>query len=65
MTSITYPDSRAHSTICKLCMAMNGQMRDDGYVSVETEEGRKHRRMKRIAIIADTQFSLSQKRQGK
>lgn len=47
MTSITYPDSRAHAANCKLCISNNGQMRDDGYVSMETDDGRKHRLMKR------------------
>jgi hypothetical protein len=47
MTSITYPGSRANASNCILCNIGGGQMKDDGYTIVTTEDGTSHRLMKR------------------
>lgn len=46
MMTIEYPSSRANVTNCKVCMG-NGIMQDDGYVTMQTEDGRSHRLLKR------------------
>lgn len=44
--SIEYPGSRANATNCKICIG-NGQMQDDGYVTLSNDDGRRHRLLKR------------------
>lgn len=46
MMSITYPGSRANATSCKVCIG-NGQMQDDGYITLANDDGREHRFLKR------------------
>ncbi len=44
--SIKYPESRANATNCKLCKN-NGQMVDNGYISLDSVGGNGHRLLKR------------------